>query len=59
MTKNTLYAIRSQEGFKVKDEETGQLEIYEGWESACHSVRRSTDEQVAVNVSRQEAQGNG
>jgi hypothetical protein len=54
MNKNTLYSIRSQEGFIVKDERTGQLEIYEDWLSACHSIRRSTDTVVAVNVTKQE-----
>jgi hypothetical protein len=58
MAKNTLYAIRSKEGFIVKDERTGQLEIYDDWESACHSIRRSTDEPVAVDVTRQEEQDN-
>ena len=54
MTRKKLYAIRSKNGFIVKDERTGQLEIYEGWEKACHSIRRPTDEPVAVDVTRQE-----
>tara|TARA_R110000851_G_scaffold324510_1_gene491858 strand:- start:625 stop:801 length:177 start_codon:yes stop_codon:yes gene_type:complete len=51
---NTLYAIRSQDGFLVKDERTGQLEIYEGWLSAAGAVSRPTDTVVAVDVTKQE-----
>jgi hypothetical protein len=51
---NTSYAIRSQDGFLVRDERTGQLEIYEDWLSAAGAVRRSTDTVIAVDVIKQE-----
>ena len=50
MSDNTLYAIRSKGGFIVKNELNGQLEIYEDFPSACHSVQRSSDTIVAVDV---------
>jgi hypothetical protein len=58
MDDNTLYAIRSKGGFIVKNELNGQLEIYEDWLSACHSIQRSSDTIVAVDVVNLEKSNN-